>query len=373
MSTNNSVSGNAEATTTPQNIVHNDSVENVASEESSPTRTLCIFSWNVKMAGLQKPRNKLGIGNHLLPHFLTEATKITIDLDQPTMTALDPTRSASLLNEDGETVFLRDDESLLLRVWKRGETIERVIMQRDKKGWLEIGVYRLDEVTVEKAKDQTIKVQFGSGQDLVARPVKFTDQEDAQRFRTLLQKMSALEQARAQRQLAKYCRCESELDMEDSDRIQLLVEVVRVKGIPKNVKPYVSIRMSGKVLHRTECATSILGSAIYTLNEHCFYLLDMTLAELFGSTGGLTFSVMDIDSIALKGGLVGRTTVPLDRILNATGTLDRILNATGKCESYSLYSASQTSGSQQTGKEDSRPILYIRMRRATPDDIEVGS
>jgi hypothetical protein len=253
MSTNNSVSGNMEATTTPQNTVHNDSVTVEAAEESdSTTRSLCIFSWNVKMAGLRKPRNKLGIGNHLLPHLMMETTKITIDLDQPITIAFDPSRSASLLNDNGETVFLRDDESLLLRVWQRGETIERVIMHRDKKGWLEIGVFRLDEVTVEKVHDQTIKVQFGSGQDLVARPVKFTDQEDAQRFQTLLQKMSALEQARAQRQLANYRRCESELDMEDSDRIQLLVEVVRVKGIPKNAKPYVSIGMSGKVLHRTE-------------------------------------------------------------------------------------------------------------------------
>jgi hypothetical protein len=119
----------------------------------------------------------------------------------------------------------------------------------------------------------------------------------------------------------------------------------------------------GKYFIALSSVTPILGSAIYTLNEHCFYLLDMTLAELFGSTGGLTFSVMDNDSIALKGGLVGRTTVPLDRIMNATG----------KCESYSLYSGTQTSGSQHDGKDDSRPTLYIRMRRATPDDIEVGS
>lgn len=330
-------------------------------------RSLTVYSWNVKMPPLEKPRNKLGLGNHFIPALMIKATKITLDLEQPTTTASDPNRSASLLKDDeDETLALRDDESVLLRVWQRGETKATSIIQRDQKGWVEHGVYRLDEVKIEKVDGNVSKIQLGSGRELVARQVKFADEEDAQRFQTLLQKMSVLEQDRSQRQLDKYRRNQSEVSsLDETERIQVLVEIVRVKGLPsRNINPYVSIRMSGKVLHRTESATSSLGSAIYTLKERCFYLLDMTLSELFSSTGGLTFSVMDKDSIALKGGIVGRTTVPLDRILKATG----------ERESYSIFSATQTNATaRHDNNDDTRPQLYIRMRRATPDDIEVGS
>lgn len=88
---------------------------------------------------------------------------------------------------------MRDDESALLRVWQRGETNSTESSHRDnKKGWVEHGVFRLDEVNIERLNGPTskAKVHFGIGRELVARQVSFSDEVGALRFRRRLEEAS---------------------------------------------------------------------------------------------------------------------------------------------------------------------------------------
>jgi hypothetical protein len=257
---------------------------------------------------------------------------------------------------------LRDDESVLLRVWQRGETSASKSAQRDDKSWVEQSRYWLNAVRIDKVNGNVVKIQFGIGQELVARQAKFSDEEDALKFQTMLQKMTELERDRGKRQLEKWRRSQNKVtSLEERERIKLLVEVVSISGIAKNVVPYVAIKMGGRVVHRTGYASSDTGNVIYTLTEGCFFLLDMTLLEFFCSTGGMTFLVKGQDSIAFKGGIVGRAIVPLERILNAKGERD----------TYSLFPVGQQVEGTQQIDEDTLAKLCIRVRRATPDDIEV--
>jgi hypothetical protein len=183
-------------------------------------------------------------------------------------------------------------------VWQRRDG-----SSKHHQGWRETRRYRLEEIKIEKENGQTAKVQFGAGRELVARQVKFENPEDALRFHSVVQKVTQLERDRRKRQLEKYRSSQENLAsmMKYSDRIQALVQIVSITDIPKDVIPFVAIKMGGKVLHRTEYASSETGSVIYSLEEGCFFLLNMPLLEFFCSTGGMTFLVKDQDRVAVKG------------------------------------------------------------------------
>ncbi len=140
-------------------------------------------------------------------------------------------------------------------------------------GWREARRYRLEEIKIEKENGQTAKVQFGAGRELVARQVKFENPEDALRFHSIVQKVTQLERDRGKRQLEKYRSSQENVaSMKYSDRIQALVQIVSITDIPKDVIP---------LGHRTEYASSETGSVIYTLEEGCFFVLNMPLLEFF--------------------------------------------------------------------------------------------
>jgi DNA-directed RNA polymerase subunit H (RpoH/RPB5) len=172
---------------------------------------------------------------------------------------------------------LKDDERVLLKVWQRRDG-----SSKHHKGWREMRRYRLEEIKIEKANGQTVKVQFGVGCELVARQVKFENPEDALRFHSVVQKVTQLERDRGKCQLEKYRLSQENLaSIKYSDHIQVFVEIVSITDIPKDVVPYVAIKLDGKVLHRTGYASSETGSAIYTLKEGCFFVLNMPLLEFF--------------------------------------------------------------------------------------------
>jgi hypothetical protein len=81
--------------------------------------------------------------------------------------------------------------------------------------------------------------------------------------------------------------------------------------------------MGGKVLHRTEYASSETGSVIYTLEEGCFFVLNMPLLEFFARrVAWPSLSRIKQDSVAVKGEAIGRAIVPIKRMVNAKGERD---------------------------------------------------
>lgn len=169
--------------------------------------------------------------------------------------------------------------------------------------------------------------------------------------------MTILEQDRARRQLEKHRSSQDQSGtlMDNTAPIQLLVEIVSINGIKKHVTLSVSIKMGGHILHRTDYVNSHKGSIIFTLNDGCFFLLEMKMLELF-SSGGITFLIRTEDSMALKGDTVGRITVPLERILSAKGERDS-------------FNVSFT-GSDEQQAEEAEGNLCIRFRRVTSDDVQ---
>jgi hypothetical protein len=261
-----------------------------------------LVSWTTRMAPPKKVRNKLGFGNHILMAMQTQTFNITLDVEQPAAAA----SAGRFLPSDLET--LKDDERVVLKVWQRRDG-----SSKHHQGWRETRRYRLEEIKIEKENGQTVKVQFGVGRALVARQVKFENPEDALRFHSVVQKVTQLERDRGKRQLEKYRSSQENLaSMKYSDRIQALVQIVSITDIPKDVIPYVAIKIGGKVLHRTEYASSETGSVIYTLEEGCFFVLNMPLLEFFCSTGGMTFLVKDQDRVAVEGKAIGRAIVPIN-------------------------------------------------------------
>ena len=307
------------------------------------------------MPPLATVRNKLGIGNHLMMAMQTQTTKITIDIERPVRASLEVASSAKSGSTEDIINELKDDERVLVRVWQRREKSPIDGSYLFKKGWTEQGTYRLEEVTIQNVvNEQDLKIQFGVGSDLVPRKVKFSDNDDAMRFQTVLEKMTILEQDRARCQLDKYRSSQSGTVLDDA-LIPLLVEIVSINGVKKHIALSVSIKMGCQILHRTGYVHSDKGSAIYTLEDGCFFLLEMKMLELF-SSGGMTFLARTQDSMALKGGTVGHVTVPLERILNAKGERDS-------------FHVSLT-GSDEQLVEETEVNLCVRFRRATSDDVE---
>jgi hypothetical protein len=135
-------------------------------------------------------KNKLGIRNHLVMAMQNQPTKITIDIERQGETSLEPkVDSANSIKE------LKVDERVLVRVWRRREKSPIDGSFSFKKGWREMGRYRLDDVTVQNVvNEQYLKIQFGIGCDLVPRKAKFADKDDAAKFQTVLQRMTILKE-----------------------------------------------------------------------------------------------------------------------------------------------------------------------------------
>jgi hypothetical protein len=182
-----STSGKNDAVTScEENPVQNE----VQRFKSSSTTSQSLFSFIVKMSPLTTLKNKLGIRNHLVMAMQNQPTKITIDIERQGGTSLEPkVDSANSIKE------LKVDERVLVRVWQRREKSPIDGSFLFKKGWREMGRYRLDDVSVQNVvNEQYLKIRFGIGRDLVPRKAKFPDKDDAAKFQTVLQRMTILKE-----------------------------------------------------------------------------------------------------------------------------------------------------------------------------------
>lgn len=241
--------------------------------------------------------------------------------------------------------------------------------------WVERGSYKLEDVTILKSTGRTCEVKFGSGNEVIVRDVRFESEKDRMSFDKVVSVMMSLERERAQRQVKAYKKSKKgsgkssglpsfaarglpglEEGDEASEDINLLVEIVSGSDIPVgdvfSTDAYVVARMMGKEVHRTAVISNSLDP-IWTLKSKSLFLLQMSPEQFFSSTGGMTFTLKDYDSLG-SNELLGRVNVQLDELLQGTG------ERTG----YEIIPDKPSEG-KDNGK------LYLRFKEATPDDIEV--
>jgi len=151
--------------------------------------------------------------------------------------------------------------------------------------------------------------------------------------------------------------------MQPDDQINILVEIVSALDLPiadfVSADPYVVVKMAGKDVHRTAVIPKDLNP-IWTLKTGSLFLLRSTVEEFFAATSGLTFVIKDYDAVG-KNEKLGEVNVSLDELLKGTG--ERV--------EYKIVHAQGFEPKGKDGAEPKNARLFLRMRKASDDDIKV--
>ena len=142
--------------------------------------------------------------------------------------------------------------------------------------------------------------------------------------------------------------------------IRLLVDIVRGSNLPAKdpirgtSNPYVVVYMQDKEVHRTEYVTNDLDP-IWTIKTASLFLLEMTAKDFFLSNA-MTLIIKDHDALQ-SNNVIGYVKVPHNDLLFGTG----------QRKGYVI----ETYNGIKTRNSDQPPMLYLRFKKATADDMQV--
>ena len=200
--------------------------------------------------------------------------------------------------------------------------------------------YRYEDVEILHVHKNVCELKLGAGHSVIVRDFKFDSEQEAQDFRSVWQRMIQLTGERTKRQIDQYTS-KQRLTKKSSPRgttntrelsilkegeqvpqlIELLVEIVGASNLPVadvvSTDPYVKVRMGGNEVHRTKTISKNVDP-IWTLATGSLFLLQMSPEQFFSCTGGMSFIVMDFDSIGSNETL-GTVSVSLEELLAGEG------------------------------------------------------
>jgi C2 domain len=286
--------------------------------------------------------------------------------------------------------------------------------------------YRLEDVVLTKRFGRTCEVKLGSSSTVsnqhyhdsstVVRDLKFESERRAMDFEQYLTRIKDLDEARVHRKVDGYAR-QRQLHAspsssspqagrgdaasissspssplaaadggggadEKNTMINLLVEIVSATDLPVadvfSTDSYVKVRMGSTDVHRTKVLHNT-RSPIWSLETDSLFLLQMTPAEFFASSNGMSFIIKDYDSIG-SNTVLGRVVVSHNELLEGNG--ERLeYEMVPEAKAYSSVTIQQTKYDNKGDKIEGnigqrrrygkkKPKLYLRFKEATQEDID---
>ena len=268
----------------------------------------------------------------------------------------------------------------------------------------EYGSYRLEDVELLKRHGRTCEMKLSAK---IIRDFKFAAERHAMSFQKVLNHAKELEVERMQRRADMYREIHGNdnqknkqktsprsrdlisafrqtdsgdfLDDEDA-RINLLIEIVSATDLPVadvfSTDAYVKVRMGGIDVHRTKAISKSLDP-VWTLESDALFLLKMTPEEFFHSSNGMAFIIKDYDAVG-SNEVLGRVLVSHKELLEGTGERkgfeivpenSTVLPISSSYQRNTIIGNSGLAGAEY-GKK--KPMLYLRIKHATQQDVEVS-
>lgn len=352
-----------------------------------------IATWDVEMP----PIKRQAFHEHFVPtagalrQFMVKKRRLVIEIHSKATARNSPPHSSGK-SATTNTEELSNHDAVVLRVLRKAKEADdndsSVVMNQNgddisdlglygtedsittPESWVEHSRYRLDDVHIRKIRHKTVEVRLLN--DSIARDLKFRSDQEANSFSETMERMRRLEQKRGQRQLAAYRQKHASTTTEDSkirsffagsasvdssEPIQLLIEIVSGTDLPvadlKSSDPYVVVHFGGKEVHRTGVKSKTLDP-IWTLTSGSLFYLSVGVDEFFNSSSGMTFSVKDYDALGSN-----------ETLGHVTVSLDQLLKGEGQRQAFDVIP-----DKPPKKKPKHPPLLYLRIRPATPEDVQ---